>query len=176
MEKTTLILQKSIKIDFSDNEVLFPSLKSIFSSLKSIFPSIKSDKARAFPQISSGNPFDTRMNNTGIERLTISRHVTLCYQLSTLVCLVLFCCCLLHRDQIHLSPVCETMRGKVFYTKQRKHNYLFDTYKAQSRPRVRHTMIIREHIKSLMLTETVYRRTLESDPHTCNGPYVEIRY
>ena len=59
-----------------------------------------------------------------IERLTISRHVTLCYQLSTLVCLVLFCCCLLHCDKIHVSPVCETMRCKVFYTKQRKHNYL----------------------------------------------------
>ena len=62
-----------------------------------------------------------------VERLTISRHVTLCYQLSTLVCLVLFCCCLLHCDKIHLSPVCETMRCKVFYTKQRKHSYLFVT-------------------------------------------------
>ena len=62
-----------------------------------------------------------------IERLTISRHVTHCYQLSTLVCLVLFCCCLLHCDKIHLSPVSETMRCKVFYTKQRRHNYLFVT-------------------------------------------------
>ena len=62
-----------------------------------------------------------------VERLTISRHVTVCYQLSTLVCLVLFCCCLLHCDNIHLSPVSETMRCKVFYTKQRKHNYLFVT-------------------------------------------------
>ena len=55
-----------------------------------------------------------------IECLTISRHFTLCYQLSTLVCLVLFCCGLLHCDTMHLSHVCETMRCKVFYTKQRK--------------------------------------------------------
>ena len=76
-------------------------------------------------EVTSENKF--MCDDTTIERLTISRHVTLCYQLSTLVCLVLFCCCLLHCDKIHLSPVSETMRCKVVYTKQRKHNYLFVT-------------------------------------------------
>ena len=51
---------------------------------------------------------------TNVERLTISRHLTLCYQLSTLVCLVLFCCCLLHCDKMHLSPCVKPCVAKYF--------------------------------------------------------------
>ena len=59
-------------------------------------------------------PLYLMYNNRTVERLTISRHFTLCYQLSTLVCLVLFCCCLLHCDQMHLSPCVKPCIAKYF--------------------------------------------------------------
>ena len=59
-----------------------------------------------------------------IERVTRYRHFTIFYQLSTLVCLALFCYCLLHCDKMSFSRVCEAMCCKVFYLKQRKSHLL----------------------------------------------------
>ena len=112
-----------------------------------------------------------------VERLTISRHVTLCYQLSTLVCLVLFCCCLLHCDK-NSFVACVWNHALQSILHETKETQLLICHIEGTV--MAHRLTYDDH-KGTHQNFDVKRNCLETNirvrpPYMCNGHYVAIRY